>query len=713
MRWAWCGPRWPLSSRSPATAEQIPVACADSGALVAAVNAANASPGASEIVLGAGCTYALGAPDNHWFGPNGLPPIASEITIRGNGATIQRSAAAAPFRLLFVGADPGAPETSGYVTLGAGRLTLRDLTLQGGLARGGNGRNPGGGGAGMGGAIFNMGDTTLDAVTATGNTAQGGTSIAPLSGTTGGGGGIGEDAPGAVGGGFGPGAFGGPGGGLVAAGGGGGGGFAGADTGGNAVSFSGGSGGGPATGLGGSGGAALFGGPFVAGGPGGNGAGGGGSGVVGGGTGGGAGGGFGAGGGAGSDGGGGGGVGGGGGFGGGFNSGSGSGGGGFGAGGGGGRGSGGFGGGGGIGGTGGFGGGAGNAGGTAFGGGGGGFGGAVFNLQGRIALVNSTLSGNSALGGAGQDGGAGPAGFSGPGLGSGGAVFNLNGRLSVAASTLTDNQVLDGADPAGGGTIAPGDGSALYELGYDAATLIGGSGRAADATATAGVLTDPGGGVSSLVSDRPATVAGGASNLASATVTLSEANIVTSRSQFGAGTITGTPSTSDPQLGGLADNGGPGMETQRPAPSSPALGAWPSCAFAPLGGGPAQALARDQRGALRPANACDLGAVEVVSPPAVQARPATSVAQTGATLNGSVTNHGVDASARFEYGTTTAYGSTTPSAPLQAQAGPQPRSQAIAGLTPEHHLSLPAGGAEQRRPPGSQRRHDLHDPSGR
>ena len=50
--------------------------------------------GADVIELAPGCTYTLTAVDNYWYGPNGLPPIASEITIEGNGATIARSATA-------------------------------------------------------------------------------------------------------------------------------------------------------------------------------------------------------------------------------------------------------------------------------------------------------------------------------------------------------------------------------------------------------------------------------------------------------------------------------------------------------------------------------------------------------------------------------------------------------------------------------------------
>src|SRR4051794_32685730 len=67
-----------------------------------ALNAANNTPGADTVVL-AKTTYTFNQVDNNWYGPTGLPPIASPITIEGNGATLQRSGAngIAPFRLFY------------------------------------------------------------------------------------------------------------------------------------------------------------------------------------------------------------------------------------------------------------------------------------------------------------------------------------------------------------------------------------------------------------------------------------------------------------------------------------------------------------------------------------------------------------------------------------------------------------------------------------
>ena len=151
----------------------------DVPSLIAAVGSANASPGPDTVALAPGCKYALTVVNNNWYGPNGLPAIASDITIEGNGSTISRSAAAPTFRLFFVGADPLSAGTDNYVSPGPGVLTLRNVTLTGGLAKGGD-SNGGGGGAGMGGAIFSQGVVTVDHSTITGNTAQGGSAAQQL-----------------------------------------------------------------------------------------------------------------------------------------------------------------------------------------------------------------------------------------------------------------------------------------------------------------------------------------------------------------------------------------------------------------------------------------------------------------------------------------------------------------------------------------------------
>lgn len=553
------------------------IAC-DSGMLRTAIDEANDNPGPDTIELSAGCVYSyLDVPVDrryYWYGPSALPAIASDITIVGNGATIERAAAATlPFRLFYVAPDPADPKTLDYhgpaqgpdapAAAGAGKLTLTDLTLRGGFMEGGY-SDWAGGGAGLGGAIFNQGDLVLDGVTLTGNEARGGRVTGELTTPTNdgahatirGGGGLGSPILGEpsnnqtqVAGSFVPDArsyldFGGAAGGLDGTnanadslnggGSGGGGGFRATDNGedgeptvGPGGEFTdyvglGGAGGGPRSGLGGDGGTFTqkTGDHFA---PSGNGSGGGGLNLNG------------APNGYGGDfgrrpvfggshvsfevgGGGGVGVGGSGG-----RVGTG-GGGGFGGGGGGGIGGGhgGFGGGGGSAedpfgdhGTGGFGGGSG-----WFGGPGAGMGGAIFNMQGDVEIRDSTLTANTATAGLALGLSLEYQAVAAKGLG--GAIFNLSGVVLIDDSTLTGNEADDG-------------GGAVYDLGYDAATE-----RHGVVDIDASVLSSSNGGVPDLVSDASAQVDGSREpplNLSHATATVSIDSTVQGYAEEGTGVV--------------------------------------------------------------------------------------------------------------------------------------------------------------------------------
>ncbi len=667
----------------------------DLAAFRQAIIDANATAGPDTIRLGTACTYSFtdayttGGSQTSWYGPAALPAISSDVTIKGDGATIQRDPATAQlFRFFFVGADPANSHTPNYATPGAGTLTLQDLTLKDGGVHGGNGGTAGGGGAGMGGSIFNQGQVTLDRVTIDGSLAKGGDGQGLFQGSTGGGhgGGIGQSsASGNRSGGFGSGftlpvsgssggAGGASGGGLGdnAGSGGGGGGFRPTENGGGGSSPGAGGAGGPSgaqTGTGGVGGAipGQFNGgtsgdgsggggaaasgnpPFIAGGAGGSGGGFGfGGGLGGNGTGGinpaspaggGGGGGVGGGGGGGGNGatpiggsgdtGGAGGAGGGGGFGGGGgpggvggngsdmgafgNDGDGGrggqgGGGGFGGGGGGGAnggdpGHGGAGGAYGVGGTGGgsgFGGGAGSPGfqnWTGAGGGGAGMGGAIFNQHGQLTLHNTTFSGNTAEGGAGGGSTLLIAGAGGAGQGLGGAIFNLNGTVAIDSSTIAFNTAAEG----GGG---------IYNLGYLGAD--GANTYAATVTMVNSILSNTpttrfGNTVADVMSDKPTTVSTGAANVVPATVDVTDHNIVMVATALGAGTISGTPLTVDPQLNPtLAGN----------TPSSPSPAFTPPATHAidassPAYNAGATSVGTDERGVPRPAlGQDDIGAFE-------------------------------------------------------------------------------------------------------
>ena len=580
------------------------VDCAD-GALTAALAEAGKSDAPTQLELAAGCTYHLLAPDNYWYGPTGLPPIQTRVIVNGHGATIERDGAAPPFRLLFVAGPPTpTPDVAGAWGLRKGSLTLRDVTLRGGIARGGDGGPQGGGGMGAGGGLFIQGDARLEGVTITGCRAEGGAGGAYSSGRLGGGGGMGG-AGGGGGGGFkdagsdmlGGGFLDGEGGSATGTGGKGQGAAAGASWDANTLGRGGGIGGlgargrfapdqpfgdggsggdlaGGGAGFGGAGGSAFKSSASSGGGGGGGFGGGGGRGLV-----------------DGRDSGGGGGVGGGGG------GGDVGGGGGFGGGGGGAAyagGDGGFGGGGGGGGgpdpmyagTSALGGG---AGGDGAGGGGLGAGGAVFVHLGSVTVVNSSLVENTAAGGSGGKG-ATTAGNAQGGSALGGGLFNLAGSVQLVHATLARNTV-----QAGTGRTPEAAGGAACNVGFGLKSTDGSESNGA-LTLRNSVLAGSQGGAD-LMSIRDmshgaaqANTDGGGKNYVQA---------VTNRGA----TDTTVPQPADPMLGMLTVTGGP-TATAAPLAGSPLIGAAdPAVCSAE----PARGI--DQRGARR-GDRCTLGAFE-------------------------------------------------------------------------------------------------------
>ena len=441
-RFAWITLFSALAVERPAPAALPAVTPCSAAALIADIEAANAAaPTPVTITLTAGCKYDLttAAPPEDlgfWFGPNGLPAITGNITIQGQGATIERSASTLEiFRIFAVVNDS---------TLGVtGSLTLVNLTVANGVALGGAGADGGGGGAGLGGCIYTQGNLTLSGVTLTGCQAVGGAGAAIGNGGGGGGGLGGNGGAGAATGGGGGGGFMGHGGAGASGSGGGGGAFGNGANGGSGDGGGGGGTGGPTPDANGTTGGSSLGAPFTGGGDGAVGGANGGDGNFGGGGGGAStnaasspghstlGGG---GGGGGVNGAGTGGIGGGGG-----GSQVGGGAGGFGGGGGGGSaatagGQAGLGGGGGAGtpgGDSGFGG----EGDATSGGGGAGLGGAIFVETGTVAIVNSTISGNLAQGAAPNAGGE------------GGGIFAAGGVVTVTSATIAFNTASD----AGGG----------------------------------------------------------------------------------------------------------------------------------------------------------------------------------------------------------------------------------------------------------------------
>ncbi len=107
-----------------------------------------------------------------------LPPIWNDVTINGNGNTIEGNNAAVSgsgvdHRIFIVGSNADATGAAYFASGARVKLTLNDLTLKNGVARGGIG---GGGGMGAGGAIFvtSNGDVIAKNVFFVGNKAFGG-----------------------------------------------------------------------------------------------------------------------------------------------------------------------------------------------------------------------------------------------------------------------------------------------------------------------------------------------------------------------------------------------------------------------------------------------------------------------------------------------------------------------------------------------------------
>lgn len=111
------------------------IADGDGAGLIAAINTANSNGVPDTIELANNGTYTLTVPTVHsgsTDSSNGLPWIESDITINGNGATIERGNAdfTPEFRFFYVGAS--------------GNLMLNDITITGGVGDGGGGGDGGG-----------------------------------------------------------------------------------------------------------------------------------------------------------------------------------------------------------------------------------------------------------------------------------------------------------------------------------------------------------------------------------------------------------------------------------------------------------------------------------------------------------------------------------------------------------------------------------------
>jgi len=243
------------------------------------------------------------------------------------------------------------------------------------------------------------------------------------------------------------------------------------------------------------------------------------------------------------------------------------------------------------------------------GGGGGGLGGAIFNNAEAITTVtNSTLSGNTALGGS---AGAAPLDFLGgaAGNGWGGAILNRDGMVTITNSTLAGNRVDFGNDD---GSNANGTGGAVYNL------LNPGDGATVTLMLDNTILAGTQDGNSDAANSFGGTVNGSQSNI-----------VQTNDDQNPLPDAVIVAGNGDPLLAGLADNGGPTF-TRALQAGSPAIDA----------GDAATCQATDQRGVTRPQGpGCDIGAYERVSnlPPVIASNNASVTVNEGQTAANSGT----------------------------------------------------------------------------
>jgi hypothetical protein len=135
--------------------------------LIADINATNAAGGANSITLAPGTTFKLTAVYNNTSDPNGLPVIAAgnELTIVGNGDTIQRSTA------------KGTPAFRLFEVARGGSLALNNLTLSNGLSL-----HPSVATWGAGGAIISGGTLSLTGVMVENSIAKGKTAYPAFGG---------------------------------------------------------------------------------------------------------------------------------------------------------------------------------------------------------------------------------------------------------------------------------------------------------------------------------------------------------------------------------------------------------------------------------------------------------------------------------------------------------------------------------------------------
>ncbi len=293
-------------------------------------------------------------------------------------------------------------------------------------------------------------------------------------------------------------------------------------------------------------------------------------------------------------------------------------------------------------------------------------GGGIYQFGDNMLLQNSTVSGNVAHGPGGYKGG-------------GGGVFDDGNASQYLNDTIANNST-DQPPSTPSPPDTDGGGGVLFDSVHGGVVIANTTitGNSASAAAGGGInnnlqteveVTD------SIIAGNTASVGAGGncdSQQQTGNAIVSQGYNLTDDpasnntcSLTGPGDIVGA----NPDLAGLADNGGP-TQTEALLSGSPAINAGDPAACTDLVGNP---LSTDQRGVARPqppGARCDIGAYERALP--IVATGAALAGQTNAVLVGTASNPDPrGGTVSFQYGPTANYGSTTPAQTLAGGSGSQ------------------------------------------
>jgi hypothetical protein len=296
-------------------------------------------------------------------------------------------------------------------------------------------------------------------------------------------------------------------------------------------------------------------------------------------------------------------------------------------------------------------------------------GGMVLVRGSSVRLADDTVTGNEAISDGGSDAEGGDA--------SGGGMILAESPATVVNLTVSANAArANGFGSAKGGVVFGGGIYTDEDVSVTNSTIVA---NTAEASGPGGAGTFEGGNVSDGgIRFENTIIAGGVGASGSENCLLADPGAsssaggnIDSLDQCGFH-APGDHANTNPMLGALQPNGGP-VQTIAPLPGSPAI----------EGGQNSGCPGTDARGVLRPAGpACDAGAFEVATPSATTGS-ATNVGLTAATLAGSARNPDLaGGEVEFQYGPTSAYGTTTAPQPIDPTVAAAPFTAAIAGLAP-------------------------------